>query len=98
MLIHLCNRYPEKSHRRISVGYTQIQVPEDNHLGIFKGSWGYHADDGGLYIDALEQDSLWSCSNEAERYKAGDTVVCGLTMITGEGYRRLNGEYRDSCE
>ncbi|KPA39481.1 serine threonine protein phosphatase, partial [Fusarium langsethiae] len=72
----------------------QSDVPGDMLPGWNKGSWAYHADDGGLY-----EVGKWFDTDTSKREhvcKVGDTMVCGVDFNTGKGYRTRNGKQLDS--
>lgn len=60
--------------------------------GMSEGSWGYHGDDGRLYIDDNFGRQVTRVSGKRGRFQAGDVVGCGLNMRTGDGFCTLNGE------
>lgn len=89
---------PDKVHSYFAVGYTQVQVAANDYPGMVEGSWAYHGDDGGLFVQALGQGSSFSEKSDGEKYHTDSVVGCGLNMKTGKGYRTLNGKRLDSCK
>ncbi|KAF2248595.1 ankyrin [Trematosphaeria pertusa] len=81
-----------------AVGYTQVQVAANDYPGMVEGSWAYHGDDGGLFVQALGQGSSFSEKSDGEKYHTDSVVGCGLNMKTGKGYRTLNGKRLDSWD
>lgn len=75
-----------------AVGFCKSNAPNDSVLGWHPGSWAYHGIDGGLYIESGRP----SIENDSDRYGKGDVIGCGLNMLTGEGYRTLNGKRLES--
>lgn len=63
--------------------------------GWCKGSWGYHGDDGCLFIAGGDGKRPTADFGDSGRFHSGDTVGCGLDMKTGEGFCTLNGKRLD---
>ena len=60
--------------------------------GWYKGSWGYHGDDGKLFIEngyGVEPSEDFGAPGT---FCAGDVVGVGLNMNTGTGFCTRNGK------
>ncbi|KAI6770710.1 hypothetical protein HG531_009565 [Fusarium graminearum] len=70
------------------MGFCGEDIPEDRAPGWDRGSWAYHADDGGLYEGkswaAIIEDPKHICSK-------GNVMRCGVNLNTGKGYRTRDG-------
>ncbi|CVL09843.1 uncharacterized protein FPRN_13401 [Fusarium proliferatum] len=74
-------------------GFCQAFVPQRSLPGWHEGSWAYHGDDGGLYIEGA-----WHISRESDQtFDVGDIIGCGMNFETGKGYHTKNGVLLDSC-
>ncbi|EWZ81514.1 hypothetical protein FOWG_14519 [Fusarium oxysporum f. sp. lycopersici MN25] len=77
---------------RCVFGFCQSFVPQRSLPGWHKGSWAYHGDDGGLFVE-----EGWHTSRESDQtFDVGDVVGCGMNLDTGKGYRTKNGVLLDS--
>ncbi|KAF5574566.1 serine threonine phosphatase 6 regulatory ankyrin repeat subunit A [Fusarium pseudoanthophilum] len=77
---------------RCVFGFCQISVPQRSLPGWHKGSWAYHGDGGGLYVE-----EGWSTSRESDQaFDTGEVVGCGMNLETGKGYRTKDGFLLDS--
>ncbi|SCO90430.1 uncharacterized protein FRV6_14558 [Fusarium oxysporum] len=77
---------------RCVFGFCQSFVPQRSLPGWHKGSWAYHGDDGGLFVE-----DGWHTSRESDQtFDVGDVVGCGMNLETGKGYRTKNGVLLDS--
>ncbi|KAF5569527.1 serine threonine phosphatase 6 regulatory ankyrin repeat subunit A [Fusarium phyllophilum] len=77
---------------RCVFGFCQVFVPQRSLPGWHEGSWAYHGDDGGLYLE-----EGWFISRESDQaFDVGDVVGCGMNFETGKGYRTKNGVLLDS--
>lgn len=60
--------------------------------GWYAGSWGYHGDDGELFIEVGQGDIPTEDFGEAGTFGKGDVAGVYLHMETGEGFCTLNGK------
>ena len=60
--------------------------------GMSEGSWGYHGEDGRLFVDGDLGRKVSTATNDPGWFRAGSVVGCGLDMTTGDGFCTLNGE------
>jgi hypothetical protein len=65
-------------------------------------SWGYHGDDGGIFLNNANSDSRFYNKDDPSEhfgvkgeFRANDTAGVGLDLKTGKGFITLNGEMRD---
>ncbi|EMT71020.1 Serine/threonine-protein phosphatase 6 regulatory ankyrin repeat subunit A [Fusarium odoratissimum] len=73
-------------------GFCQSFVPQKSLPGWHEGSWAYHGDDGGLFVE-----EGWRTNRESDQtFEVGDVVGCGMNFETGKGYRTKNGVLLDS--
>ncbi|KIL85875.1 serine threonine-protein phosphatase 6 regulatory ankyrin repeat subunit a [Fusarium avenaceum] len=78
--------FPES--KVIAIGFCQSKVEKNRVPGWDKGTWAYHSDDGGLFIE-----TDWSTVNHDEAIcKQGDVMGVGLSMETGGFYCTRNGK------
>ncbi|KAJ3540951.1 hypothetical protein NM208_g4824 [Fusarium decemcellulare] len=81
----------EPASQLLGVGFCGSGSRDDQMPGWFPRSWGYHGDDGKLYI---ESGSSYSPSPEfgpAGVFGSGDVVGACLNMETGQGFCTRNG-------
>ncbi|KAG5754659.1 hypothetical protein H9Q70_002679 [Fusarium xylarioides] len=74
----------------LGIGFSHSNTDRDSMPGWYPGSWGYHGDDGLLYISGDYVDSPRG-DFESPGYGAGQTAGVCLNMETGEGFCTLNG-------
>ncbi len=55
-------------------------------------SFGYHGDDGGLFINSGTKVESIEEDGSDRTYGAGDTIGAGLDLKTGLGYFTKNGK------
>ncbi|RSM18641.1 hypothetical protein CDV31_002570 [Fusarium ambrosium] len=60
--------------------------------GWFKGSWGYHGDDGKFFIESGTGATPSSDFGENGEFKSGDIVGACLNMDTGQAFCTCNGK------
>ncbi|KAF5544657.1 serine threonine phosphatase 6 regulatory ankyrin repeat subunit a [Fusarium mexicanum] len=71
----------------IAVGFCQSHADKNRLPGWDKGTWAYHSDDGGLYIE-----TEWGMADDDENIcEQGHRMGVGLNMETGGFYRTHNG-------
>jgi len=59
--------------------------------GWYGGSWGYHGDDGALFLESGSGSSPpGTVSAERKRFGKGDVVGCGVNMERGTLFFTLN--------
>ncbi|KAF5624572.1 serine threonine phosphatase 6 regulatory ankyrin repeat subunit A [Fusarium sp. NRRL 52700] len=76
----------------VSLASVRPFVPQRSLPGWHEGSWAYHGDDGGLYVE-----DRWPASRESDQtFDVDDVVGCGMDFETGKGYRTKNGVFLDS--
>lgn len=63
--------------------------------GLERISFGYHGDDGNLFIDSGYAVDASPDFGPEGQYGKNDTVGIGLNMDTGEGFITLNGTKMD---
>ena len=87
--------------REFGLGFCHGDYPFWKMPGWYGYSWGYHGDNGALYINADTSDSPASeqypskdFSSEVQ-FGTGDTVGVGLNVMTGKGIVTLNGKKKD---
>jgi hypothetical protein len=72
----------------IVIGFCQSQIGKNRIPGWDKGTWAYHSDDGGLFIET----STAIVKHDENICKQGDVMGVGLNMETGGFYRTRNGK------
>ncbi|KAG5804164.1 hypothetical protein H9Q71_011248 [Fusarium xylarioides] len=75
----------------LGIGFSHFNTDRDSMPGWYPGSWGYHGDDGLLYISGDYVDSPRGDFG-SPGYGAGQTAGVGLNMETGEGFCTLDGK------
>lgn len=58
--------------------------------GWYRESWGWHGDNGKLYIEGVHGASVAE-PELSHPFKAGDVAGIGLDFQTGQGFCTLNG-------
>lgn len=77
--------------REIGIGLGGSSVSLDMMPGWAKGSWGYHGDDGNLFIhDESERGLEWG-----PRFIEGDVIGCCLSFRKRLIFYTRNGEVMD---
>ncbi|KAK0707798.1 ankyrin repeat-containing domain protein [Lasiosphaeris hirsuta] len=78
-----------------TIGGGVIQFPGWPSRPIAPGakSWGYHGDDGGLFVSSNLEGSSKA---EAKPYGPGDTIGCGVDLAEHEIWFTLNGVRLDA--
>lgn len=71
--------------------------------GWYFMSWGYHGDDGRLFVNNGEGDLVETTEPSSHfgapgRFSSPDVVGVGINLETGEGFVTLNGEKRNVGE
>ncbi|KAM6516370.1 hypothetical protein FALCPG4_014554 [Fusarium falciforme] len=74
--------------RSLGIGYCGLGNINGQMPGWFKGSWGYHGDDGKLFIESAGAIPS-SDFGDSGKFKSGD--VC-LNVNTGQGFCTRNGK------
>ncbi|KAF2995700.1 hypothetical protein E8E13_003650 [Curvularia kusanoi] len=82
-------------HTMIAIGFCNRQYGRDRMLGWQGHSFGYHNDDGKLFVNWYEEHGT---RLELSRYHVGDTAGVGLNLETGEGFVTLNGKLLETNE
>ncbi|KAG5655398.1 hypothetical protein KAF25_000647 [Fusarium avenaceum] len=75
----------------IVIGFCQSQIKKNRTPGWDKGTWAYHSDDGGLFIEKGKP----VVKHDENICKQGDVMGVGLNMETGGFYRTRNGKEID---
>ncbi|KAK2591050.1 hypothetical protein QQS21_011264 [Conoideocrella luteorostrata] len=70
----------------IGVGFCREEAPLDAMVGWKTGSWGYHGDDGHLFLESEFAKPY------GEKFGAGDVIGCGVDFDQGKAYFSLNGK------
>lgn len=61
--------------------------------GLRSGSWGYHGDDGGLFVEDDSTATFVAPNSEhGGQFGAGDVAGVFLDFKTGESFCTLNGQ------
>ncbi|RTE82800.1 hypothetical protein BHE90_002705 [Fusarium euwallaceae] len=76
----------------VGIGFCGSSNLDDQMPGWFKGSWGYHGDDGRLFIESDTGAAPSSDFGEDGEFKSGDIVGACLNMDTGQGFCTRNGK------
>ncbi|KAF4946652.1 hypothetical protein FGADI_11041 [Fusarium gaditjirri] len=75
----------------VGIGFCGLNNDENGFPGWRHRSWGYHGDDGGLYIEG-NQANPSSDFGESGTFASGDVVGVCLTTETGQGFCTRNGK------
>ncbi|UPL02498.1 hypothetical protein LCI18_013432 [Fusarium solani-melongenae] len=78
--------------RIIRIGFCGSGNIDDQMPGWFKGSWGYHGDDGALFIESGTRATPSSDFGDSGKFKSGDVVGVCLNVDTGQGFCTRNGK------
>ncbi|RSL78383.1 hypothetical protein CEP51_008242 [Fusarium floridanum] len=79
--------------RLLGLGFCGSSSIDDQMPGWFKGSWGYHGDDGALLMESGTEQTIPSSDfGEAGEFKSGDIVGACLNTDTGQGFCTRNGK------
>ncbi|KAG5800556.1 hypothetical protein H9Q69_000443 [Fusarium xylarioides] len=81
--------HEESESRILVIGFSDFRGNHNSMPGWLPGSWGYHGDDGLLFVD---DDYVDSPSEDFREFGKGDTVGVCLNMETGAGFCTLNGK------
>lgn len=81
--------------RAIGIGFCSLRNSYDQMPGWFKGSWGYHSDDGELFIESGCGIIPSSDFGDSGTFESGDIVGVCLNMNTGQGFCTRNGKRLD---
>ena len=85
--------------RLFGLGFCDRQYDEVRMPGWYNTSFGYHGDDGGLFInDGAGAQAPSNDFGSGGVYGLDDTVGAGINMETGAGFFTLNGKRRDVGE
>jgi hypothetical protein len=75
----------------VGIGFCGPNNDEDAFPGWSHRSWGYHGDDGGLYIEG-NQVNPSSDFGESGTFASGDVIGVCLNIETGQGFCTRNGK------
>ncbi|KAJ4232385.1 hypothetical protein NW757_013815 [Fusarium falciforme] len=79
--------------RWLGIGFCGLDNINDQMPGWFKGSWGYHGDDGALFIESGTEDIFPSSDfGDSGKFESGDVVGVCLNVNTGQGFCTRNGK------
>ncbi|KAF5012140.1 hypothetical protein FDECE_1789 [Fusarium decemcellulare] len=81
----------ESASQDLGVGFCGSGSSDDQLPGWFQRSWGYHGDDGGLFIESGSRHSPSPDFGPAGMFGSGDVVGACLNMETGQGFCTRNG-------
>ncbi|KAF4336100.1 serine threonine phosphatase 6 regulatory ankyrin repeat subunit A [Fusarium beomiforme] len=88
-----CNQAPGWDlGKEFVVGFCHSAVRQDRLPGWDKGSWAYHGDNGGLFVESGHCEP----GKDDKSFDKNDVVGCGIDFETGDGYRTKNGVRLDS--
>ncbi|KAK4153112.1 ankyrin repeat-containing domain protein [Chaetomidium leptoderma] len=82
----------------IGIGFCREHVPLDTMLGLAKGSWAYHSDDGQVFPNSgetgRESPSLDRETHSFDRqpFGEGDVVGCCIDVKAGRCFFTINGK------
>lgn len=83
-------------YRIFGIGFCGLSNGDDQMPGWFKGSWGYHGDDGALCIESAAKLTIPSSDfGHSGEFKSGDVVGVCLNVNTGQGFCTRNGKKLD---
>ena len=71
----------------LGIGVCEERSPLQGMPGWYPGSWGYHADDGNVFI----HDGVGR--GYGPTYSSGDVVGCGMDPCTKSIFFTKNGRY-----
>ncbi len=77
------------------LGFCDEKRQDDRLPGWERGSWGYHGDDGRLFVESSTGSEPTADFGDAGKFHSRDVVGCGLDMKTGEGFCTRNGKRLD---
>lgn len=80
--------------RVLGIGFCGEYGGRSKMPGLFGGSWGYHGDDGFLFMNGEDTDPSKDFG-AAGQFSAGDTVGIYLNLRSGEGFCTRNGKKLD---
>eukprot|EP01130_Rhizamoeba_saxonica_P016883 TRINITY_DN7896_c0_g1_i1.p1 TRINITY_DN7896_c0_g1~~TRINITY_DN7896_c0_g1_i1.p1 ORF type:complete len:901 (+),score=202.86 TRINITY_DN7896_c0_g1_i1:271-2703(+) len=75
----------------ITIGIARDTAPTTNMCGLVQGSIGYHADDGGIFMDNTKQ-------HITEASGVGDVIGVGVEFFTGNIFFTKNGRLIHTLE
>lgn len=78
--------------RSFGIGFCGLSGGEKRMPGWFKGSWGYHGDDGKFFIESGSGATPSSDFGDSGRFKSGDVVGVCMNVNTGQGFCTRNGK------
>ncbi|KAF3003987.1 hypothetical protein E8E14_007350 [Neopestalotiopsis sp. 37M] len=79
----------------LGIGFCTAGDTTDAMPGWFQGSWGFHGDDGAVFVESGYGVTPSSDFGVAGEFGCGDTVGAYLNMETGHVFCTLNGELLD---
>ncbi|KAL6354446.1 hypothetical protein LRP88_11780 [Fusarium phalaenopsidis] len=86
----------DSSSRIFGIGFCGLSDGDNKMPGWFKGSWGYHGDDGALLIDPVTEPIIPSSDfGDSGKFKSGDVLGVCLNVNTGHGFCTRNGKRLD---
>ncbi|KAH3958115.1 hypothetical protein HBH92_210860 [Parastagonospora nodorum] len=86
----------------LGLGFCNKRYPTGGMPGWYRSSWGYHGDDGAIFLNNANSDfSYYKKESPSDdfgakgEFGANDIVGVGLNLETGKGFVTLNGNLRD---
>ncbi|KAH4204597.1 hypothetical protein HBI25_219440 [Parastagonospora nodorum] len=86
----------------LGLGFCNKRYPTGGMPGWYRSSWGYHGDDGAIFLNNANSDfSYYKTDRPSEdfgakgEFGANDIIGVGLSLESGKGFVTLNGKLRD---